>query len=1143
MKWKLLRQLFFMSKLLFYGLVLQICFTGLLIAEDGLAQKNVSIEDVYISINLEDATLEQTLEAISEKTDFKFAFERKNIKSVQSLSTIVSNESLAEVLRGISKSTDLSFKRVNDNIFISKKKLLRKAVEEDLINSGLYQGITVTGKVLSYEDNSGLPGVNVIVQGTTVGTVTDIEGDYSLEVPDENSVLVFSSVGFVTEAISVGTKTIIDVTLNPDVTALSEIVVVGYGTQKRAEVTGAISSIGAETIAEVPITSAEQALQGRAAGVNVISNGQPGSSPIIRIRGLGTVNDNSPLIVVDGIVGARLEDINPNDIQSMEVLKDASTTAIYGALGANGVVLVTTKTGTKGKIRVNVDVWAGVQTQKKRFDVLNTDQYRQYATDIGNLQDPVAVPLRITDSQYASYLQNDTDWQDAIFQNGVQQNYNIGVSGGTDASSYMFSAGYMDQEGIIINTNFKRFNFRANSDFTVGKFKFGETLSTTINDQSPYFDAGGRSQIEHAIKMAPYLPVHNPENLGGFQGPLSSLDNQDAENPVRALSITDRSNSSETILGTLFAQWEIIDGLKLKTQGGINYRNFNDDQFTPMFDDAQNDGGGQHFSDRAQITKNHSKTESLIWTNSLTYTKTFADKHNLEALLVAESQSTDYSRVNAASANLITDELNQVSLIEASLNSNSSEYRRRGYLGRVNYNYNGKYIVAASFRRDASSRFGASNRWGNFPSVAAGWRVSEESFMQNASVISNLKIRGSWGKVGNDRIGNYRYSPTLTNNYNYSFTGSEVLGVGTTAVGPADPDLKWEETTMTNVGLDIGFLEDRLTFSAEYYSNRSDDLLMELPLAISLGWHTATIAQNVGSVETSGFEFVLGYNDYEGDFQWSANLNLGTSKNEVLDLGGVESIAGGGFENQNISRVVVGESMFHMYGYVMDGIFQTPQEVTDHATQNNAEPGDVRFKDIAGAPDENGNPTGPDGVVDANDRTIIGNPYPDLNYGLSANFSYKGFDLNFFLIGVAGNDLYNTNKYDLEGMPRLFNSGVAVLNRWTGPNTSNTIPRALGAGENVQVSTRFVEDGSYARLRNLSLGYTIPTSVFNEKISKLRIYISGQNVFTITNYSGLDPEIGTHVTTDSNQQNFQLGIDRGNYPLPKSFTAGIQLTF
>lgn len=1143
MKWKLQRQLLFMSKLLFYGLIVQVCFTGLLIASDGLAQKDVSIEDVYLSIDLEDASLEQTFDAITKETNFKFAFEQKIIETAQPITTNVSNESLADILRRISKSTELSFKRVNDNIFVTKKKIFGKSVHEDLINSGIFQGVTVTGKVLSGDDDSELPGVNIVVQGTIIGTVTDIQGDYSLEVPDETSVLVISSVGFVTEAITVGTRTVIDITLSPDVTSLSEIVVVGYGTQKRAEVTGAITSISADLIAEVPITSAEQALQGRAPGVVVISNGTPGTSPIIRIRGLGTMNDNNPLIVVDGIIGARLEDLNPSDIESFEVLKDASTTAIYGALGANGVILVTTKKGTKGGIKVSFNAWVGVQTQKKRFDLLNTDQYVQYATDIGNLQDPVAIPARITDPQYASYLQNDTDWQDALFQDGIMQNYSIGVSGGSDKSSYRLSAGYVDQEGIVTNTGFQRFNLRANSSFNVGKFKFGETVNVSLTEQNPYFNTGGRSPIEHTIKMAPYLPIYNPDNLGGFQGPLSTLDNQDAENPIRGLELDQRTNNGETIQGTFYGQYEIIDGLKLKSQLGFDYRNTLYENFIPMFDDAQNDGGGQHFREKALITKNTTKNQSIIWTNSLNYVKTFAERHNIEALVVYEIQSSDWSRINASSNNEITDQINQLSLFEANLSSASSEYRREGYLARVNYNFDGKYIFAASYRRDASSRFGANNRWGNFPSLAAGWRISEESFMSNTNFISNLKLRGSWGVVGNDRIGDYAYSATLTNNYNYSFGPGEVLGIGTTAAGPSSPDLKWEETTMTNVGLDFGVLDDKLTLAMEYYNNRSDDLLMYEPLAPSLGYHSPSLPRNVGSVETKGFEMTLGYNDREGDFQWSANFNLGTSKNEVISLGAVGGIGGGSFENQNISRAVVGEPLFHFYGYVMEGIFQTDQDVLDHATQQNAQAGDVMFKDIAGDPDENGDPTGPDGVIDGNDRTVIGNPYPDLSYGLSANFNYKNFDLNFFFIGVSGNDIYNTNIYDLQGMPRLFNTSVAVLDRWTGPNTSNTIPRALGAGENVQVSSRFVEDGSYGRLRNISLGYNIPTGVFNNMISKFRVYISGQNLITISNYSGLDPEIGTHVTTDSGDQNTELGIDRGNFPLPKSYVAGIQLTF
>ncbi|MDW7693625.1 TonB-dependent receptor [Flammeovirgaceae bacterium SG7u.111] len=1136
MKLKVIRQLIAMSKFTFYGIFLQILFCGMLLANNGNAQ-NKSIDDIYVSVDLENRSLVETFNTIEEITDFSFAYSRRVIDKEKRITVSMDNETLGDLLRFLSKETNLKFKRVDENIHVNKKSIFMTSVEEQTLLANDILQSTVSGTVISGEDGGPLPGVSILIKGTATGTTTDIDGKYTLNAPS-GSTLQFSYIGFISQDIEVGSQSQINITLEPDLAQLEEVVVVGYGTQKRAEVTGAISSIGAEAIKEVPITSAEQALQGRAAGVTVVSNGQPGSAPTIRVRGLGTVNDNNPLIVIDGIVGASLQDLNPNDIESMEVLKDASTTAIYGAKGANGVIMITTKKGKTGKAKVSFEAWAGVQTQKKRYDVLSTDQYIQYATDIGNLQDPVAIPARITDPQYSSYLQNNTDWQDAIFQDGAMQNYNVSLSGGGESSNYMFSTGYTDQEGIVTSTGFKRFNFRANSDFKIGRLKVGETMSLSFNKSNPYFDQGGRSMIEHAIKMAPYLPVFNPNNLGGHQGPLSSLDNQDAENPHRSLVHGLRENDSENLMGTLFAEYEIIDGLKFRTQGGLNYTTGRTNNFIPSFDDAQNDGGGQHFQDWADVTKNTNKFESVIWTNSLTYSKTFNDVHNFNVLALVESYEQTYSSIDANSRNYVTDEVNQLNLSQASLSSNKYEYARYGYLGRLNYNYDGKYIFAVSYRRDASSRFGPNNRWGSFPSIAAGWRVSEESFMSGVDMVSNLKLRGSWGKVGNDNLNEYRYASNLTNDYNYHFGDGGSLANGTTGAGPASPDLKWEETTMLNLGIDLGLLSDQITVSVEYFNNTSDDLLMDLPLAPSLGFHNANLPKNVGSVENSGFEITLGYNDIEGDFTWSANLNLSTTSNKVLDLGGVDQLAGGGFENQNISRTIVGEPMFHFYGYEMIGIYQDQADVDNNPSHGNAQPGDVKFRDISG-------PEGvPDGQITADDRTIIGNPFPKLNYGFSGNAEYKGFDFSMFIVGVSGNDIYNTNIYDLQGMTRLFNAGTEVLDRWTAPGTSNTIPRVLGAGENVSVSSRFVEKGSYLRLRNISLGYTLPTNnILNGSISKLRVYISGQNLFTITDYTGLDPEIGTHVTTDQRERNFQLGIDRGNYPLPKSFVGGIQVSF
>ena len=991
-------------------------------------------------------------------------------------------------------------------------------------SSVIFAQQTVSGTV---SDADGpLPGANVIVKGTNNGTMTDFDGNYTLENVATDGTLVITFIGFSSQEVAVNGQSTINIAMVEDANALDEVVVVGYGTQSRAVVTGAVSMIDASKITELPIARADQALQGRAAGVTVINNGSPGSPSLIRIRGLGTVNNNQPLTVIDGVVGANLGDINPNDIESISVLKDASTAAIYGALGANGVIMVTTKKGRSGTLKLNFDTWVGIQTQSERFDLLNTDQYVQYATEFGQLQDPVAVPLRTTDPQYASYMNTDTDWQDELFQTGIQQNYNLSASGGGENSNYMMSLGYLDQEGIITSTDYTRINFRANSDFKFGKFKFGETFSVSFNDNVSY-PTGGRSQLEHTIKMAPYFNVYNPDNLGGFQGPTSSLDNQDAENPIRGLEHGSRGYASENILGNIYASYEIIEGLTIKTQGGINYSNSLYEGFTPSFIDNENDGGGQHYQEYAAITKNTTKFESISWTNTLDYSKTFNDVHNVNVLLMGEVQNNTYIAINARSENHVTDEIEQLSIKNASLGSFSNEYSRQGYLARVNYDYEGKYIVAASIRADGSSRFGADNRWGTFPSLALGWNASKEAFL-NDSPISNLKIRGSWGVTGNDAIGDYKYSSTLTSNYNYPFGPGEELGVGTTASGPIDPGLKWEETTMINVGVDLGLLENRLNLTFEYFNNQSDDLLMDVPLAPSLIIHNNVIARNVGSVETTGFEMSIGYNDYEGDFTWGVNFNMGTSKNEVLNLGGIDGISGGGFEGQFISRTIVGESMFHFYGYKTDGIFQNQAEIDAHATQNNVQPGDIRIKDI-----------NPDGVINDQDRTIIGNPFPDFTFGLAANAEYKNFDFSMFWSGMSGNEIYNTNIYDLEGMTRLFNSGTAVLNRWTGEGTSNTIPRAFGAGTNVEVSDRFVEDGSFVRLKNLAVGYNIP--IQNDAISKLRVYLSGQNMITISDYSGLDPEIG--FFNPNNQDNREMGIDRGNYPSPKTFTIGLQMSF
>ena len=1008
---------------------------------------------------------------------------------------------------------------------MNKLKLTCIAVFAMLGHLAYSQTSTVSG-IVSDESGTPLPGASVVVAGTSNGTQTDFDGNYTISDVPPNATLTISYIGYVKQEIAVNGQTTINATLAEDLQALDEVVVVGYGTQSRAEVTGAITTVGSEEISSLPVATADQALQGRAAGVTVLNTGSPGTAPVVRIRGLGTMNNNDPLYVIDGIIAGGLGDLNPNDIESINVLKDASTTAIYGSLGSNGVVMVTTKKGRRtGKTVINLDSYTGIQYSDQRFDILNADQYRQFAQDA----------FGVTPTSPLSQSGNNTDFQDALFRTGIMQKIDLGISGGSENSDFRFSAGYLDQEGAIIETGFERFSFRANSNFTLGKFKFGETLAVSFNKQNPERNLGDRSLLEHAIKIPPYLTIYNSNNLGGFQGPSNGLDGQDAENPVRVQTLGEHINKSSAIIGSLFGEFEIIEGLNFKSQVGLEYRNSNTNIFRPSYNDDSE--GATHASDFALITKNSSLRKSIIVTNSLNYNKTFNDVHNFEVLLLAEKQERTDEILNSNSQNPITNDIKQVSNTQSFLESQSFEYQRIGYLARLNYNFDQKYIFAASIRRDASSRFGSANRWGSFPSVALGWNIAKENFLTDTA-FNTLKLRGSWGITGNDKIGEYQYAATLLSNFFYPL--GDGLATGTTPGGLANPELKWEETTMRNIGLDFGLWDGRFTGALEYYNNTSDDLLMARPLPGTLGIHSGSVTENVGSVETNGFELNIGYNDFEGDFTWSANLNLGTSRNEVKSLGENESLSGGTFEAQDISRVEVGEPLFFFYGYETDGIYDTRAEidaVLNQVPDDNGDvtynPGDIRFVD------QNG-----DGAINDQDRVKIGNPYPDLTYGFNLNAAYKNLDLNMFISGVAGVDVYNTNIYDLEGMPRLFNAGTNVLNRWTGPGTSNSVPAAGGADENFNsISDRFVEDGSYTRLKNITLGYTLSGTSLEKYFSKCRIYISGQNLITLTDYSGLDPEIGNPLTNDGDARRYELGIDRGNYPQPKSVLLGVQLSF
>ncbi|MWB93119.1 SusC/RagA family TonB-linked outer membrane protein [Flavobacterium sp. GA093] len=979
------------------------------------------------------------------------------------------------------------------------------------------QSKTIQGVIT---DSSGypLPGASVNVVGSKNNTATDFDGKYTLTGINATDKITYSFVGMVSQTITVGSQTVISVKLAESTQALNEVVV-AYGTQKRTKVTGAISTVSAKDITAVPITNAESALQGRAAGVTVV-NGAPGTSPTVTIRGLATMGNSAPLYVVDGVLVGNLSGLNPSDIESMSVLKDASTTALYGAKAFNGVIMVTTKKGKKGPGQITFSTYVGSQTVTKRYDVLNTQQYLQYASDLGS---------NLT-ARAAEFGNQTTDWQDEIFQTGIMQEYNLSFSNGTENATSRYSAGYLKQEGAVIGTGFERYSFRANNTQNLGKLSIGSNIGVSFNSTNPERAAGGRTLLEHAIKMAPYLPVYNANNLGGYQGP-SAADGQDAENPVRVANHGYQEVNGVSIIGNIYAELEIYKGLKFRSQVSLDYYTSRDHTFIPSFRD-----GSAHFQDYSSTAEINSQGQTIVFDNSLNYKTTIADKHNVEVLGVITKIENKSRNVTAGSRNLISDEIDQLSLQNANLSSNNFETNNLGYIVRVNYDYDDKYLFAVSGRRDGSSRFGSNKRYGNFYSIALGWNIAKESFMEN-SIFSTLKLRGSIGTTGNDRIEDYRYSSNLATNYTYPFNGE--AGIGTTSGSAPNPDLQWESKKDRNIGLDFGLFDEKFTGSIEYFNNKSSDILFAVPLAASTGSPGGTQIQNIADVNVNGYELTLGYNDRKGDFTWSATANFGKTKNEVVSLApGVTSVLGGpsgraGLES--FSRLEVGQPLFYFWGYETNGIYQNQAEVDAVLApgQTTFQPGDIRFVDRNG-----------DRVINSDDKTNIGNPYPDFTYGLNLTAAYKKFDFNCFITGVSGNDVFNSNKFDLEAMQRLFNSGSNVMDRsivvnGQVTNPSATLPRALGASQNWSAaSERYVEDGSYTRLKNVTIGYTFSEDSFAKYFSRLRFYISGQNLITITDYSGLDPEI---ARVDANANS--AGIDIGRYPQPKSVIFGLEVTF
>jgi TonB-linked SusC/RagA family outer membrane protein len=997
-------------------------------------------------------------------------------------------------------------------------------------------------------DSKPLSGASVLVKGSKAGTVTDQSGNFSLSAP-KGSTLNISMVGYEASSVAIGDQTTLLVMLKTDVSHLSEIVVTGYGTQKRSLVTSAISSVNSKTLNAEPVALVSEALQGRVAGVSVINNGSPGTAPIVSIRGISSISFASdPLYVVDGFPGLNITSLDVRDIETVDVLKDASAAAIYGSRATNGVIMITTKKGSRsGKPKVTLDSYFGTSVITQRLSLMNTEQFKQYAlayrgTQVGRLLPPW-VDKPIYQGATQTYGQTNTDWQDAYFKNGPMTQQNISLSGGNDVARYYTSFGYMDQKGTAPTVGYQRYNFRINSDYNISKvFTFGENLYFAYGNQSyDNNETGSRTNLVNVIRFFPHMPVYDPTTQGGFRGVDATLDGGDPTNPVEDATLKNPgSRKTGSLFATAYIDVNFTSYLKFRSTFGVNYSNGLDYRFAPIYNDSGAIAGSS--ATQATITNNRSIYTTTLFTEQLTYDKTFGKNH-IGATAVYEYQGGNQQNENMSGNQPSNDLKTLNNASNPSVQTLTYTSAMISWVGRVNYDYMGKYLLSAAYRYDGLSVWAPNHKWQGFPSVSGGWRVDQEDFMQGSSTISELKLRAGWGRTGLDGLHAFGYTPwevsVASNSAQYPFNNNLTGGPASSIQGLGNTGLNWEFTDMTNIGLDMGFLRNKITFTADYYVRSTNNLILSVPLSPSMGFLNSSVLENIASMKNNGFEMQIGYNENSGAFKWNATFLMAMNTNKVNSLApGVTNIEAGynaDFGNYNITNTAPGQPVQSFYGWEVEGIFQTAADVTKHAKQNAATaPGDLAFKDVNG-----------DGVIDLNDRVFLGSFIPKATYSLNLGANYKNFDLSVFFYSVQGNKIYNASRVITEGMIRFFNAGTQVLNAWTPTNTNTNVPRAISGdpNENSRMSTRFLEDGSYFRMKNIILSYNIPNSALQSitkgVVSNFKIYVSAQNLLTVTNYSGYDPEVGNRTPNSS----LTNGIDYAVYPQPKSYNVGIQASF
>ncbi|MEO6960449.1 MAG: TonB-dependent receptor [Puia sp.] len=997
--------------------------------------------------------------------------------------------------------------------------------------------IEISGKVID-EKGEPVSGASVVVKGGGAGTSTDARGNFKIMVPNQQSVLVISSVGYSMKEVEVGTTGFVSVVLARKENVADEVVVIGYGTQRKVDVTGAISTVSGGDVRQGINQDIAHALQGRATGVTVIQNsGEPGAGVEIRIRGAGSLNDNSPLYVVDGIVTSGISGLNPADIENFSILKDAASAAIYGARGANGVVIVTTKKGRRGQAQtISFNTSQGVQQAWRMPKWLDAPQmnmiHKEALTNDG-------VP--VTDPAWTFYNDptNDTtrtDWFKQIFQKGYTSTYDLAIRGGSDKSNYSLSLGYLNNNGIVEGTFFRRYNVRFNSQYEILKnLTFGENIGIVVGDQKTQDIRGDYTGIINSaafnFRTTPVWADKANQIYGSPSG--------DFPNAVAAINGHDNRNSSDNLGGNIYLEYKLLGFLTARSDFGYNWTYGKSKNWTSI---EQNGGRGLNSNG---LSEGYSTNEVWVWNNTLSFDKTYG-KHHIAALAGISAENGSYTSTNPQNATGFSIQdpalrfYNNAGSFTNVTTGGADDYSLQSYFGRISYEYAGKYMIAGNIRRDGSSKFAPNYRWGNFPSVSAGWRISKENFFSSLSnAFSDLKIRASWGQLGNDKIPNYQYYSTITGQDQPTLGGNAATAVAQNSL--SNNTIHWETTTQKDIGVDMGFLQNRLSVTADYYDKKTDGILVQVPLLNSYGVGNAPY-QNAGVVTNKGYEFTVTYRSPgTTKFNYEVSANIAHVKNNLQTLGvpGASDILNSNYKNYYVGRTSVGLPIGSFYVLKALGIFQTQDEINSYTSKNgtliqpNAVPGDEKFYDANG-----------DGVIDAKDRTYTGNSFPVYTYSFNASATYGGFDFNMLWIGSQGNEIFNGLRQGgmfLQGL--AYNNSPEILNRWTPENKGGTVPRVTSTdlNNNKAFSTLYIEDGSFLRMKYLTFGYTFNSNTVGHVISKLRVFVTFQNLITITKYTGFDPEIGSDV--GQNSYNNMFGVDRGVYPQAKSYILGVNLNF